>query len=104
MKEIQDADSRIDSLKGFDPFGQLEGVTKARRVHGRISKALTRDSAKLRKTLSVSVMQKHWLSWVYRENNLPYGRSERSVKHAPQRDRRGKSLGRRWRYRHGERQ
>ncbi|EPC4605647.1 phage tail tape measure protein, partial [Klebsiella pneumoniae] len=28
MKEIQDADSRIDSLKGFDPFGQLEGVTK----------------------------------------------------------------------------
>lgn len=25
MKEIQDADSRIDSLKGFDPFGQLEG-------------------------------------------------------------------------------
>ncbi len=29
MKEIQDADSRIDSLKGFDPFGQLEGVTKA---------------------------------------------------------------------------
>ncbi|WP_159144887.1 hypothetical protein, partial [Klebsiella pneumoniae] len=27
MKEIQDADSRIDSLKGFDPFGQLEGVT-----------------------------------------------------------------------------
>lgn len=28
IKEIQDADSRIDSLKGFDPFGQLEGVTK----------------------------------------------------------------------------
>ncbi|HED2597632.1 TPA: phage tail tape measure protein, partial [Klebsiella variicola subsp. variicola] len=28
MKEIQDADSRIDSLKAFDPFGQLEGVTK----------------------------------------------------------------------------
>ena len=25
IKEIQDADSRIDSLKGFDPFGQLEG-------------------------------------------------------------------------------
>ncbi len=25
MKEIQDADSRIDSLKGFDPFGQLGG-------------------------------------------------------------------------------
>ena len=28
IKEIQDADSRIGSLKGFDPFGQLEGVTK----------------------------------------------------------------------------
>ncbi|EPD0141266.1 phage tail tape measure protein, partial [Klebsiella pneumoniae] len=28
IKEIQDADSRIDSLKGFDPFGLLEGVTK----------------------------------------------------------------------------
>ncbi len=32
MKEIQDADSRIDSLKGFDPFGQLEGVTKGARA------------------------------------------------------------------------
>ncbi|MDS7116489.1 phage tail tape measure protein, partial [Klebsiella pneumoniae] len=28
IKEIQDADSRIGSLKAFDPFGQLEGVTK----------------------------------------------------------------------------
>lgn len=28
IKEIQDADSRIGSLKGFDPFGQLDGVTK----------------------------------------------------------------------------
>ncbi|HBZ9527009.1 TPA: phage tail tape measure protein, partial [Klebsiella pneumoniae] len=28
IKEIQDADSRIGSLKGFDPFSQLEGVTK----------------------------------------------------------------------------
>ncbi|KGT86250.1 tail protein [Erwinia typographi] len=26
MKEIQDADSRIGDLKGFDPFGQLSGV------------------------------------------------------------------------------
>ncbi|HBU8521291.1 TPA: phage tail tape measure protein [Klebsiella aerogenes] len=28
IKEIQDADSRIGSLKGFDPFGQLDGVKK----------------------------------------------------------------------------
>ncbi|MEQ0254207.1 phage tail tape measure protein [Klebsiella pasteurii] len=28
MKEIRDADSRIGGLKGFDPFGQLEGVKK----------------------------------------------------------------------------
>ncbi|MBS6000972.1 MAG: phage tail tape measure protein [Citrobacter sp.] len=26
IKEIQDADSRIDGLSGFDPFGQLKGV------------------------------------------------------------------------------
>lgn len=26
IKEIQDADSRIDELSGFDPFGQLKGV------------------------------------------------------------------------------
>lgn len=30
IKEIQDADSRIDSLKGFDPFGQLSGVEKGK--------------------------------------------------------------------------
>lgn len=30
IKEIQDADSRIDSLKGFDPFGQLAGVEKGK--------------------------------------------------------------------------
>ncbi|MDJ0030346.1 phage tail tape measure protein [Pantoea ananatis] len=30
IKEIQDADSRIDSLKGFDPFGQLSGVQKGK--------------------------------------------------------------------------
>ncbi|WP_336798218.1 phage tail tape measure protein [Erwinia aphidicola] len=28
MKEIQDANSRIGDLKGFDPFGQLSGVQK----------------------------------------------------------------------------
>ncbi|SVM26746.1 phage tape measure protein [Klebsiella pneumoniae] len=28
IKEIQDADSRIGGLKGFDPFGQLDGVKK----------------------------------------------------------------------------
>lgn len=28
MKEIQDADSRIGGLKGFDPFGQLSGIEK----------------------------------------------------------------------------
>lgn len=26
IKEIQDAESRIDGLSGFDPFGQLKGV------------------------------------------------------------------------------
>ncbi|KAB0174138.1 phage tail tape measure protein, partial [Escherichia coli] len=26
IKQIQDADSRIDGLSGFDPFGQLKGV------------------------------------------------------------------------------
>jgi TP901 family phage tail tape measure protein/lambda family phage tail tape measure protein len=30
IKEIQDADSRMDSLKGFDPFGQLAGVEKGK--------------------------------------------------------------------------
>ncbi|MBD8161041.1 phage tail tape measure protein [Pantoea agglomerans] len=30
IKEIQDADSRMDSLKGFDPFGQLSGVEKGK--------------------------------------------------------------------------
>lgn len=30
IKEIQDADSRMDSLKGFDPFGQLTGVEKGK--------------------------------------------------------------------------
>ncbi len=35
IKEIQDADSRIDSLKGFDPFGQLEGVTKKDQTRAR---------------------------------------------------------------------
>ncbi|MCE0490996.1 phage tail tape measure protein [Pantoea sp. Mb-10] len=30
IKEIQDADSRLDSLKGFDPFGQLAGVEKGK--------------------------------------------------------------------------
>ncbi|VTO22040.1 phage tape measure protein [Klebsiella variicola] len=68
IKEIQDADSRIDSLKGFDPFGPAgRGDKRPDAGRGRISIALTRDSAKPRKTLSVSVMQKHWLSWVYRE-------------------------------------
>ena len=30
IKEIQDADSRMDSLKGFDPFGQLAGIEKGK--------------------------------------------------------------------------
>ena len=66
MKEIQDADSRIDSLKGFDPFGQLEGVTKdqtrARADLDRVNEGLRKTEENIKRVSDAKTLAQLGLS------------------------------------------